>query len=221
MIKLSLRLQTIHDMVPTSVVADVGSDHGKLMIALFESGRINRGYAIENKRGPYNRLVEALTEEKIEDVIIPLFSDGIEDLPSIVSTVVIAGMGGDTIIGILKKHPEKLKNVDTIIVDAHSEIPALREEISKLGYTIADEKIIKEEGVFYEIIKFIKSDVAFYDNEDLEFGPILRQEKCATFKEKYQSRINEIDNLLSTNKKLPESRIQQLNNEKTKLQGVI
>lgn len=221
MIKLSLRLQTIHDMVPTSVVADVGSDHGKLMIALFESGRINRGYAIENKRGPYNRLVEALTEEKIEDVIIPLFSDGIEDLPSIVSTVVIAGMGGDTIIGILKKHPEKLKNVDTIIVDAHSEIPALREEVSKLGYVIADEKIIKEDDVFYEIIKFIKSDVAFYDNEDLEFGPILRQEKCATFKEKYQSRIKEIDNLLSNNKKLPESRIQQLNNEKAKLQGVL
>ena len=221
MIKLSLRLQTIHDMVPTSVVADVGSDHGKLMIALFESGRINRGYAIENKRGPYTRLVEALTEEKIEDVIIPLFSDGIEDLPSIVSTVVIAGMGGDTIIGILKKHPEKLKNVDTIIVDAHSEIPALREEVSKLGYVIADEKIIKEDDVFYEIIKFIKSDVAFYDNEDLEFGPILRQEKCATFKEKYQSRIKEIDNLLSNNKKLPESRIQQLNNEKAKLQGVL
>ena len=221
MIKLSLRLQTIHDMVPTSVVADVGSDHGKLMIALFESGRINRGYAIENKRGPYNRLVEALTEEKIEDVIIPLFSDGIEDLPSIVSTVVIAGMGADNIIGILKKHPEKIKNVDTIIVDAHSEIPALREEVSKLGYVIADEKIIKEDDVFYEIIKFIKSDVAFYDNEDLEFGPILRQEKCATFKEKYQSRIKEIDNLLSNNKKLPESRIQQLNNEKAKLQGVL
>ncbi len=221
MIKLSLRLQTIHDMVPTSVVADVGSDHGKLMIALFESGRINRGYAIENKRGPYNRLVEALTEEKIEDVIIPLFSDGIKDLPSIVSTVVIAGMGGETIINILKAHPEKLKNVDTIIVDAHSEIPALREEVSKLGYTIADEKIIKEEEVFYEIIKFIKSDIAFYDNEDLEFGPILRHEKCATFKEKYQSRINEIDNLLSKNKKLPEARIQQLNNEKAKLQGVL
>ena len=182
---------------------------------------MNRGYAIENKRGPYNRLVEALTEEKIEDVIIPLFSDGIKDLPSIVSTVVIAGMGGETIINILKAHPEKLKNVDTIIIDAHSEIPALREEVSKLGYTIADEKIIKEEEVFYEIIKFIKSDIAFYDNEDLEFGPILRHEKCATFKEKYQSRINEIDNLLSKNKKLPEARIQQLNNEKAKLQGVL
>lgn len=221
MIKLSLRLQTIHDMVPHSVVADVGADHGKLMIALFESGRINRGYAIENKKGPYNRLVEALTENQLEEYIVPLFSDGIEDLPSIVSTVVIAGMGGENIVGILKKHPEKLKTVDTIIVDAHSEIPYLRDEISKLGYAIAEEKIIKEEDIFYEIIKFIKSDVAFYSDKDLEFGPILRHEKSATFKEKYQSRIDEIDNLLKNNSKLPESRIQQLNNEKAKLQGVL
>lgn len=221
MIKLSVRLQTIHDMVPTSVVADVGADHGKLMIALFESGRINRGYAIENKKGPYNRLVKALTDNHLEEAIIPLYSDGIEDLPSVVSTVVIAGMGGETIVGILKRHPEKLKYVDTIIVDAHSELAYLRDEISQMGYTIADEKIIKEDGVFYEIIKFIKSEIAFYSDKDLEFGPILRHEKCATFKEKYQNRINEIDNLLNTNSKLPQSRIQQLNSEKAKLQGVI
>ena len=34
MIRLSKRLKIIHDMVPNSVVADIGSDHGKLMIAL-------------------------------------------------------------------------------------------------------------------------------------------------------------------------------------------
>lgn len=221
MIKLSLRLQTIHDMVPQSVVADVGADHGKLMIALFESGRINRGYAIENKKGPYKRLVEALCDAQLEDTIVPLLSDGISDLPSIVSTVVIAGMGGENIISILKKHPEKLKYVQTIIVDPHSAIKEVRQEVSNLGYSIADEKIIKEDGVFYEIIKFIKSDIAYYSDKDLEFGPILSHEKSATFKEKYQSRINEIDNLLSSNKKLPESRINELNCEKAKLRGVI
>lgn len=208
-------------MVPQSVVADVGADHGKLMIALFESGRINRGYAIENKKGPYNRLVEALADNQLDEVIVPLLSDGIEDLPSIVSTVVIAGMGGENIVSILKKHPEKLKNVDTIIVDPHSEVPLVRQEISNLGYAIAEEKMIKDDDVFYEIIKFIKSDIAFYSEKDLEFGPILSHEKSATFKEKYQSRINEIDNLLNSNKKLPESRINELNSEKAKLMGVI
>ena len=56
MIKLSKRLRIIHDMVPESVVADTGSDHGKLMIALVESGIVTKGYAVENKEGPFERL---------------------------------------------------------------------------------------------------------------------------------------------------------------------
>ena len=76
---LSLRLQTIHDMLPKGVIADIGSDHGKLMIALFKSGKLIKGYAIENKKGPYQRLIKALEEEQLIDHIVPLFSDGIED----------------------------------------------------------------------------------------------------------------------------------------------
>ena len=216
---LSKRLQTIHDMLPKGVVADIGSDHGKLMIALFKSGKISKGYAIENKKGPYQRLVKALEKENLIDNVIPLFSDGIVDLPPEVKSIVLAGMGGDLIVDILYKHPEKLKLVSTIIVDAHGAIKKVREEIPQLGYVIADEKIIKEDEKYYEIIKFIKADIAIYSDEDLEFGPILRNEKSATFKEKYSERIAEIDNLLL--KDLPESRIQELICEKNRIKNVL
>ena len=216
---LSKRLQAIHDMLPIGVTADVGSDHGKLMIALFKSGKITKGYAIENKKGPYQRLVKALEAEGLIDKIVPLFSDGIEDLPPEVKNIVLAGMGGDLIIKILKKHPEKLKLVSTIIVDAHGAVAKVREEISQMGYIIADEKMIKEDDKFYEIIKFIRADIAAYTNEDIEFGPILRNEKSATFKEKYSERIAEIDNLLL--KDLPKERIQELLNEKQRIEHIL
>ena len=148
---LSKRLQAIHDMLPKGVTADIGSDHGKLMIALFKSGKISKGYAIENKKGPYQRLVKALEEEQLIDDIVPLFSDGIEDLPPEVKNIVLAGMGGDLIVKILKKHPEKLKLVSTIIVDAHNAIAKVREEISQMGFVIADEKIIKDSAL--EVMK--------------------------------------------------------------------
>jgi len=218
--KLSKRLKTIASMVPNSIVADIGSDHGKLMIELFNSGKITKGYAVENKKGPYNRLVKALEEEGIIDSVIPMFSDGISDLPSSVTTVVIAGMGGTLIVDILKKNQSKLENVDTLIIDAHSCIPFLREEISKMGYSIADEKIIKEDNIFYEIIKFNKSKIAFYSDDDIEFGPILRKEKCTLFKEKYQNRIDQIDHLIS-GKKLPYNRISVLLEEKNKLESIL
>lgn len=220
MVKLSLRLQTIFEMVPESIVADVGSDHGKLMIALFESGKISHGYAIENKKGPYNRLVKALESEMLIDNIVPLFSDGLDDLPETVNTVVIAGMGGNAIIDILKKNIDKLKHVQTLIIDAHSCLPKIRKEISEMGYVIANEKIIKEDGIFYEILKFIRADKAFYTEQDLQFGPILRNEKSTTFKEKYEERIRQIDNLLTLDT-LPEEKIVALKEEKHRIEGVL
>ena len=105
MIKLSKRLKIIHDMVPKSVVADIGSDHGKLMIALVQSGIITKGYAVENKEGPFERLRSNLIRYKVHDKITPLFSDGIKDLPRDTQTIVIAGMGGTNIVNILKAHP--------------------------------------------------------------------------------------------------------------------
>ena len=216
---LSNRLQAIHDMLPKGVIADIGSDHGKLMIALFKSGKLVKGYAVENKKGPYQRLVKALEKEELIDKIIPLFSDGLDDIPPEVKHIVLAGMGGDLIIDILKKHPEKLKLISTIVVDAHGAVAKVREEISQMGYVIADEKIIKEDDKYYEIIKFIRADIAIYTNEDIEFGPILRNEKSATFKEKYSERIAEIDNLLS--KDLPKARVEELVNEKHRIQNIL
>lgn len=219
--KLSKRLLAIVDFVPlNSVVADVGSDHGKLMIELFNSGKINKGFAIENKRGPYNRLVKSLDEEGIIDSIIPLFSDGISELPQSVNTVVIAGMGGKTIVEILKSHARKLFNVSTLIIDAHSCIPFVRTEISKMGYSISDEKIIKEDDIFYEIIKFTKSEMAFYSEDDIEFGPILRKQKSSIFREKYKSRIDKINQLIS-DKNLPYVRVNCLMKEKQKLESLL
>ena len=220
MVKLSKRLEGILSMVPKGTAADIGADHGKLIIALFERGIIDHGYAIENKVGPYNRLVEAIKKEGLLDDIIPLLSDGIKDVPPHVGTFIIAGMGGDLIIDILTKYPTKTKQIQTLIVDAHTNVPKLREKVSKLGFVIADEMIVEEEGKYYEIIKFIRADIAYYGDKDLEFGPILRSQKSAAFKEKYQNRIIEIDHLLAK-ANLPERRVRALNEEKKRIQGVL
>ncbi len=218
--KLSKRLETILDMCPHGVAADVGSDHGKLIMSLFLEGKISHGYAIENKKGPFERLVKALEEEKLINDIIPLFSDGISDIPKSVDILIIAGMGGNTIVDILKKDVSKLKYVQTIIIDAHTCIPLVRKEISDLGFVIADEKIINEDNIYYEIIKFIRSDVAFYNDSDIEFGPILKSQKPLAFREKYERRLLEIDMLLKS-KELPKSKINALLKEKERIRGIL
>lgn len=218
MIVLSKRLKCIYDMVPNTVVADIGADHGKLIILLADNKRIIKGYAVENKKGPYNRLLKAVINSGLEDEVIPLLSDGLADLPPTVKTIILAGLGGHTIIDILKKDIEKLHHIDTIIIDAHTANKAVREFVCQNGYVIAEEKMVKEDNIFYEIIKFIRAGRAIYSDEDFEFGPILSEEKSALFREKCQERIKEIDSILEKNN-LPQQRIQQLLSEKQRIRN--
>ncbi len=220
MAELSKRLMSIYRMVPQSVVADIGADHGKLIIALVENGIASHGYAVENKKGPFERLQKAVKKAGLEDKIEVIYSDGLKDLPNFVSTIVIAGMGGHLIVEILKRDRLKLANVQTIIVDAHNALDKVRDEITKLGYIISDEEIVLDANKYYEIIKFIKADIAFMSEYDKEFGPILRKEKSCLFKEKYQKRMKTIKTLINK-ENLDSVRRTELEKEKERLENIL
>ncbi len=192
---LSKRLSVIHDMVNSDVLMDVGSDHGKLIISLVRDNKIRFGYAVENKSGPYNRLVENIKKENLLDKITPMFSDGITDLKDDVDTIVIAGMGGFTILGILEAHKEKLSNIKHIIVDPHNALKDVRKGLANLGFSIADENIVYEDDIYYEIIDFVPGHEK-YSDEDYCFGPILKKKRDKTFLTKWAERIDEIDSIL-------------------------
>ena len=218
--KLSKRLTAIKEMVPSGVVADVGSDHGKLIISLVEDKIILKGYGIENKKEPYNRLSNAIADAKLSEQVTALFSDGISELPIDVDIVVIAGMGGHLIVDILESHSDKLQNVKSIIVDAHNSVDKVRKSITSLGYFIKDEKLVFEDDIYYEIIRFDKGKSIPLDELDYEFGPILRKEKSNLFKQKHQSMLDDLKALLS-NDNLPSKRRDEINTQIKRLESVL
>lgn len=207
-------------MVPRGVIADIGADHGKLIIALAKNDIAIHGFAVENKPGPFQRLEKAIVAAGLENKIDVILGDGLMDLPPVVDTVIMAGMGGNLIVKILKRDVLKLLNVNTIIVEAHSAISKVREEVAGLGFIIADEKIVEDGKKYYEIIKFIKADIAFLNKLDLEYGPILRKEKSYTFIEKNLARIKVIDDLIK-NKNLDQSRRKELEDEKRRIENIL
>ena len=68
MIELSNRLGQIARMVqPGSVVADIGTDHGQLMVYLAQNGTIRRGYACDINEKPLNKARQIIADYGLED----------------------------------------------------------------------------------------------------------------------------------------------------------
>jgi tRNA (adenine22-N1)-methyltransferase len=90
MIKIGKRLIAIASFVDKcSVVADVGADHGKLLIHLAELGKVAKGYGIENKSGPF-QILESNLYHHNQAELQALLQDGITKLEKDVDTLVLA-----------------------------------------------------------------------------------------------------------------------------------
>lgn len=172
MIRIGKRLIAIANFVDKgAVVADVGADHGKLLIHLTELGKIAKGYGIENKSGPFHILERNLYQQKQAE-LVPILQDGISKLEKDVDTIVLAGLGGETIINILKKGAGNLESIKTIITDSHTSVGEVRRFIVGLGYIIKDETLVEEKMKFYEICKFVRSEqMANYTDFEYRHGP--------------------------------------------------
>lgn len=215
---LSYRLEAIFNLVPQdSFVADVGADHGRLVIELINKKRAKRAVAIENKRGPYGGLVESYRANGSPKNLQLIFADGLSKMSSRVDTVVIAGMGGDKIVEILYNYKNKLTNTKTIIIDSHTKTPYVRRKIIELGFYIDHEEIIIEKDHYYEIIRFVKG-IKQYEEDDYEFGPFLRKEHSSEFILKNMDEIKKIDALLSQSSNvLPKEKIIELKQRRERI----
>ncbi len=177
---ISKRIKQIKKYIPLNQdVADVGSDHGLLLGLLFDDGFPNKMLGIENKEGPFSnlsKLVKAINAENVSCVL----SDGINYLPSNYKTVVIAGMGLDTIKAIINKSKDKIDFISDFIIDCHTSYEKVRPFFVELGYHVAEETIIFEDNIYYEIIHF-KKGPQNYTALELTYGPIILLEKSENF----------------------------------------
>lgn len=171
---LSTRLQTIASLVNEGAnVADIGADHGLLSIYLVEKGLVNSVFAVENKIGPYQTLVE---NTKNYPSIKTSLSDGLDELPEDVNSIVIAGMGGLLITDILGKNKDKLKRVSQIVVDAHRDIEQCGLFLEKVGFYPTDIHIVHEK-VYYLVINFTRKKLNKSVDELAQKDPLFKEYK--------------------------------------------
>lgn len=148
---LSKRLKAVTDLLPDgNVVADVGCDHGYISISLVESGRYKKAIAMDVRKGPLAIAKENIAKEGLSDRIETRLSDGLAGVNvNEADAAVIAGMGGQLLIGILNRSIDKVREMDYLVLQPQSDINLVREYLRKNNLQILKENMVKDEGKYY------------------------------------------------------------------------
>ena len=178
MIKISNRLTTIANLVlkeKTNGVIDVGCDHALLDIYLLQNNNNIKIIASDINKLPLESAKKNIEKYSFLNKIVLKEKDGLLGIENDIDTVVISGMGEETITKILKRDKSYLKNVNRLIISSNTNNYKVRRDIIELGYLIKDEKVVFEEGKYYVIIEFTKG-FKKYTNKELYIGPILKND---------------------------------------------
>ena len=164
---ISKKLKAIADLVDTKRVIDVGCDHGYLDIYLTLYKNCTC-IASDISSNAIKSCRENISKYNLNDKIETIITDGINNIKiNKEDTIVISGMGTNTIIDILSN--KELS--DTIIISSNNHLEELRRFMISIGYYIFDEVYVLEHGIHYVIIKFIKGNKS-YNDYDYILGPI-------------------------------------------------
>lgn len=191
MIDISKRLKTIATQVKYKSIIDIGTDHGYVPIYLCQLDKIDYAIAADINSGPLEKANQNISQYNLEDKITTILSNGFKNIDKVVDTAIIAGMGGNLIIDILKNnYTNKLKQ---IVVQPQLDIYDVRKFLHNIGFSINNEEMIVEQNKYYNIISAVKG-YEFYDKEQYyEFGKILIEKKSSVLKENIANKIRKYD----------------------------
>lgn len=192
--KLSNRLKAISEFVnKNEVVVDIGCDHAQLCSYLVLENKIQKAYACDVNEGPLKQAEATIQHYSLEKAITLQLSNGLEHLKDDVTTIVIAGMGFETIKTILEKDIDKIQN-KTCIIQSNNDVEKLREWISNHNYHILKECVIYEEGHFYQIISFNTKQDNCLEKNEIKFGKAMLKDD--TFYRFWKYRLSKYETIL-------------------------
>lgn len=207
--KLSNRLQRIHDQIPEgSRLADIGSDHALLPVAAVRSGKAAGAVAGEVNPGPYEAARKQVSDAGLKERITVRRGDGLDVISAgEVDVITIAGMGGALIASILDRGLSKLDEVKLLILQPNVGEDILRHWLLEHHWVVVAEQLLEEDGKVYEIITAMPQELSPIANEEvyrsrpleggveltsdllLRMGPYLTDRPTDVFFAKWESEI--------------------------------
>lgn len=165
---LSLRLKEVKNtVIPCTLGADVGCDHGYVSIALVKEGKAEKMLAMDVNKGPLEGCLANIEAEGVTDKISIRLSDGLAAVTDsdACEAVIIAGMGGALTTRILSEGKDKLKDIKQLVLSPQSETFLVRKWLRENGYNILKESMVFDAGKYYFIMDVRPGKAPSYNEE--------------------------------------------------------
>jgi tRNA (adenine22-N1)-methyltransferase len=212
-----MRLERVAAQVPVGArLADIGSDHGYLPVALMRRGVIVAAVAGEVAMTPFRSAERTVREHGLEPWITVRLADGLAAIEpgDGITAISFCGMGGETIRDILERDPSRLSGRERLILQPNGGEQPLRLWLMENDYRILGEEVLRENRFDYEIIVAERTGPVTYSAEELYFGPLLMRARSPAFLGKWQRRLRQKQKTLASfaqaRQAVPEEVVQDL-----------
>lgn len=214
---LSMRLERVAAYVPAGArLADIGSDHAYLPVALMRRGIISMAVAGEVALTPFRSAERTVRENDLGRQIIVRLANGLAAIEpgDGITAISLCGMGGETIRDILDSGKSRMSGQERLILQPNGGERPLRQWLMDNGYRILFEDVLRENRFDYEIIVAERDGPVTYSAEELYFGPLLMQVRSPAFLLKWQRLLRLKEKTLArfarARQAVPEERVEDM-----------
>lgn len=186
---MTKRLEKIFSDIPVcEVFADIGCDHGYISKRMLDSGKCKKVILSDVSEKCLKKAEKLLSTYIKDGFATAVVSDGFDNI-SYCDVALIAGMGGEEIINILKKSkflPKKL------VLQPMKNCDKVRKALISLGYKIEKDFVFFAEEKFYDLIVCtVGKDELSAD--EIEFGRTNLIQKNEAFYDRIKTNICAIE----------------------------
>ena len=177
-LQLQPRLACIASLVPKGAcLADVGTDHGYLPVWLLQQGRIRRAIASDINALPLDHARTTAREYGVAERMDFRLCPGLAKIRAEeCDAIAVAGMGGETILSILKAAPWTHDGAHLLILQPQTKADLLRRWLCGHGYRFLSETLVRDKEQLYVVFRVTAGAGQELSEADALTGFLLRSD---------------------------------------------